>query len=107
MEEAQKRLAEFKAEMKKGFRRLALKYHPDHNPGDPEAEAKFKALMPILKEIEAIKIVPRAQPAVRQRVVWRPFTQQTGSFYPFSTTSSTSTTAATYDARRVVFIRVG
>lgn len=31
-------------EIKKAFRRLALKYHPDRNPGDSEAEVKFKKI---------------------------------------------------------------
>lgn len=29
-------------EIKRSYRRLAMKYHPDRNPGDAEAEAKFK-----------------------------------------------------------------
>jgi len=30
------------ADMKKAYRRLAMKFHPDRNPGDHEAEDKFK-----------------------------------------------------------------
>ena len=31
-------------EIKKAYRKSAMKYHPDRNPGDKEAEEKFKEL---------------------------------------------------------------
>ena len=32
------------ADIKKAFRQLALKHHPDRNPGDAHAEARFKVI---------------------------------------------------------------
>ena len=31
-------------EIKKAYRQLALKFHPDRNPGDKEAEERFKEI---------------------------------------------------------------
>jgi molecular chaperone DnaJ len=45
--------------IKKAFRKLALKYHPDRNPGDKQAEAKFR------EASEAYRIL--AEPAQRAK----------------------------------------
>ena len=31
-------------DLKKAYRKLALQYHPDRNPGDKQAEEKFKEI---------------------------------------------------------------
>ncbi len=46
-------------EIKRAYRRLAMKYHPDRNPDDPEAEVRFKecsAAYEVLSDPEKRKI---------------------------------------------------
>lgn len=46
-------------ELKQAFRRLAIKYHPDKNPGDHEAEERFKEIN------DAYQVL--SQPELRER----------------------------------------
>ena len=47
------------SEIKKAYRKLAVQFHPDKNPGNKEAEEKFKeisAAFDILKDLSLIHI---------------------------------------------------
>ena len=53
------------ATIKKAYRQLAKKYHPDMNPGDKEAEKKFK------EASEAYAVLSDAGRCRRCRWIWR------------------------------------
>lgn len=38
-------------EIKKAYRKLAMKYHPDRNPDNKEAEEKFKEVQKSLRHL--------------------------------------------------------
>src|SRR5882672_1631619 len=46
-------------EIKKAYRKVAFQFHPDRNPGDPTAEAKFK------EATEAYEVLRDAQKRAR------------------------------------------
>ncbi len=65
-------------EIKKSYRRLAMKYHPDHNQGNAEAEAKFKAIN------EAYEVLKDEQKrAAYDRYGHAAFEQSAGGGNPF------------------------
>jgi molecular chaperone DnaJ len=47
-----------KARIKKAYRRLVMKWHPDKNPGDPEAEIRFKEIQQAYEYLTEEKTLP-------------------------------------------------
>jgi hypothetical protein len=60
-------------EIKKAYKRLAMKYHPDRNQGDKEAEAKFKEIKEAYEILtDARSVRPTISTATRplNRAAW-------------------------------------
>jgi DnaJ-class molecular chaperone len=68
-------------EIKQAFRKLARKYHPDVNPGDKAAEAKFKE---INEAYEVLGDPPSRKKYDELGANWRMYEQQAQSGHPFA-----------------------
>jgi len=71
-------------EIRKAYRRLAMKYHPDRNPGDPEAEEKFKEVQRAYEALSGGRRLRESHPVTTSR--WGfddPFSDFSHPFFNF------------------------
>ena len=62
-------------EIKRAYRRLARRYHPDYNPGDPESEERFKEVVAAYEVLSDRR--KRAAYDARVRIAETPTTHRT------------------------------
>lgn len=95
-----------KAEAHKKYKKLAFEWHPDRNPDDPKAEARFKALGAVLADLDKLQLRPPASTPIVHYIHF-PAATPFGSSVSFSYSPTSATTTSTgYQAVRVAFIRV-
>ena len=80
-------------DIKKSYRKLAIKYHPDKNPNNKEAEEKFKDLAEAYdvlsdpnkrKQYDTIGTVNGHMNGFNPNDIWKHFASRFGSFDPFN-----------------------
>jgi molecular chaperone DnaJ len=72
-------------EVRKAYRRLAMKYHPDLNPKDPEAEEKFKEIQQAYEALSEEKRIRKNVPVAAHRGGYNdPFSDFSHPFFNFA-----------------------
>ncbi len=71
-------------EVKQAYRRLAMKFHPDHNPEETEAEARFKQIQHAYETLTGRKKPVKISPAAFYRGQYPPsFFKNEHPFFTF------------------------
>ena len=81
-------------DIKKAYRQLARKYHPDLNPGDKSAEARFKE---ITEANEVLSDVEKRNQYDRFGQYWKQAEQTKGTTRSTSTSTSTSSNSSNFN----------
>jgi len=109
-DQARVELDSFKKEVRRNYRTLVFKYHPDRNPQDPDATSKLTWLGKMLKQIDGLQ-VQRAIPQPVQWFVKVQYVYETANQEParpapqYSTAQGSTVRGYGYSAPRVAFVK--